>query len=143
MVKHGYTDDNYNILPLVTLKILWSCDPNIVGSRLTMNTEIFVDRAICNLQELSPPKWRKEVALSQSRIIKTYLDVDVQDGDNAESNLHRVFNNDPIVCWKCEAHAHQLLSSQSLTYLKEFVHDHGGHVDMQQSKNQSRIGING
>ncbi|KFH72233.1 hypothetical protein MVEG_02524 [Podila verticillata NRRL 6337] len=46
MVKHGYSDEYYDILSLDTLKILRNCDANIVGSCLTMNIEPLVDRAI-------------------------------------------------------------------------------------------------
>lgn len=35
--------------------------------------------------------------------------------------------------WKCQAHVQERLNSQSLEHLKEFVHSHGGQVDMQQA----------
>ncbi|KAF8977265.1 hypothetical protein BGZ52_007220, partial [Haplosporangium bisporale] len=133
-VKHGYTDNDYDIPPLDTLKILWNCDSNIIGSCFTMDIESLVDRAISYFQELSLPKWKGSLGLThdQSAAIKTYLDV--QDGDTAESNLHRYIGKEWHVYWKCEAHAHQSLSSQSLEHLKEFVHCHGGHVNIQQAR---------
>ncbi|KFH63799.1 hypothetical protein MVEG_10492 [Podila verticillata NRRL 6337] len=134
MVKHGYTDNHYDIPPLDTLKILWNCDSNIIGSRLAMDIEPLVDRAISYFQELSPPKWQEMLGLTrdQSAAIKTYLDV--QDGDSAESNLYRYIDKERRAYRKCEAHAYQYLSSQSLELLREFVNCHGGHVDMQQAR---------
>ncbi|KFH63732.1 hypothetical protein MVEG_10425 [Podila verticillata NRRL 6337] len=133
MIKHGYSGRFYEIPPLDATNILWNCDPNIVGSHLTMDIETLVDRAISYFLELSPPKWKK-LGLTcdlMSAAIKTYLDV--QDGDNAEGNLHRFYDRDKYVHWKCDVHAQEHLSSQSLERLKEFVHSHGGHIDMQQA----------
>ncbi|KFH63797.1 hypothetical protein MVEG_10490 [Podila verticillata NRRL 6337] len=140
MIKHGYIDDHYDISPLDTLKILWNCDPNIIGSRLAMDIEPLADRAISYFQELSPPKWQEGLGLTrdQSAAIKTYLDV--QDGGNAESNLCRYIGGERLIYRKCEAHAHQYLSRQSLEHLREFVHCHGGHVDMQQARIRVELG---
>ncbi|KAF9382809.1 hypothetical protein CPC16_009192 [Podila verticillata] len=141
MVKHGHTDDHYNIPPLNTLKILWNCDSNIIGSRLIMDIEPLVDRAISYFQELSLPKWKEKIGLTrdQSDAIKTYLDV--QDGDSfAESNLYRCITKEQRIYWKCKAHAHQYLNGQSLEHLREFVHCHGGHVDMQQARIRVELG---
>ncbi|KFH63748.1 hypothetical protein MVEG_10441 [Podila verticillata NRRL 6337] len=134
MVKHGYADDGYDIPPLDTLKILWNCDSNIIDSRLAMDIEPLVDRAISYFQDLSLPKWKESLGLTrdQSDAIEKYLDM--QDGDSAESNLHRYISKIRSIYWKCEAHAHQYLNSQSLEHLREFAHHHGGHVDMQQAK---------
>ncbi|KAF8933126.1 hypothetical protein BGZ52_008542, partial [Haplosporangium bisporale] len=133
MIKHGYSSRYYEIPPLDANNILWNCDPNIIGSHLTMDIGPLVDRAISYFLELSPPKWKKKLELTSdlSAAIKTYLDV--QDGDNAEGNLHRYYDGNRNVFWKCEAHAHQHLSSQSLERLKEFVQSHEGYVDMQQA----------
>ncbi|KAF9381437.1 hypothetical protein CPB97_007755, partial [Podila verticillata] len=140
MVKHGYCDRYCDIPPLDTLKILWNCDPNIIGSHLAMDIELLVDRAISYFQELSLPKWKENLGLTrdQSAAIRTYLDV--QDGDSAESSLYRYSNKGRLNYWKCEAHAHQSLSSQSLDHLREFVHRHGGHVDMQQARIRVELG---
>ncbi|KAI9232403.1 MAG: hypothetical protein BYD32DRAFT_491267 [Podila humilis] len=140
MIKHGYTDNDYDIPPLDTLKILWDCDSNIIGSCLTMDIESLVDRAISYFQELSLPKWKEKLGLThdQSAAIKTYLDV--QDGNSAESNLYRCISERRSIYWKCEAHAHQSLSSQSLEHLREFVHFHGGHVNMQQARIRVELG---
>ncbi|KFH63801.1 hypothetical protein MVEG_10494 [Podila verticillata NRRL 6337] len=140
MIKQGYSDDYYDIPPLETLKILWNCDPNIIGSHLAMDIESLVDRAISYFLELSPSKWRKELGLSQSkcRLVKTYLDV--QDGDDAEGSLCRLIDHRKDVYWKCQAHAKPELRSESLEHLKEFVRGHGGHVDMQQATIRVELG---
>ncbi|KFH63798.1 hypothetical protein MVEG_10491 [Podila verticillata NRRL 6337] len=140
MVKHGYTENGYDIPSLDTLKILWNCDSNIIGSRLAMDIEPLVDRAISYLQELSLRKWNRRLGLNrdQSAAIKTYLDV--QDGDSAKTNLCRCISKERCIYWKCEAHAHQSLSCQSLEHLKEFVNCHGGHFNMQQARIKVELG---
>ncbi|KAF8928082.1 hypothetical protein BGZ52_003746, partial [Haplosporangium bisporale] len=57
MVKHGYSGGLYEIPSLDTFKILWNCDPDIVGYHVTKETlRPLVDKATTYLQELSPPK---------------------------------------------------------------------------------------
>jgi len=64
----------------------------------------------------------------------------VPDSDNETGNLYRVSDRGQKVFWKCEAHAHQRLSSQSLKHLKEFIHGQGGHLDMQQATIRVELG---
>ncbi|KAG0331875.1 hypothetical protein BG000_010522 [Podila horticola] len=138
MIKRGYPSSAYEIPPLDSLKILWNCDPNIAGSRLTKDTiRSLIERAITYLQEFSPPKWMTKVALdrTQSAAIKTFLDI--QNGDNAEGNLYRCTSRGKIVSWKCQAHAQQYSYLEPLEKLRKFVCDHGGHTNMQ----QGRLGV--
>ncbi|KAG0326112.1 hypothetical protein BG004_003037 [Podila humilis] len=133
MIKHGYSNHEYEIPPLDTFNILWQCSPDVLGNHITKNTiGPLINKAITYLQELSPPKWRTQLWLSraQSAAVKTFLYV--QEGDNAEANLHRHTRNDLTVTWRCQAHAHQYLDRKSLANLTEFVHSRGGHVNMQQ-----------
>ncbi|KFH63751.1 hypothetical protein MVEG_10444 [Podila verticillata NRRL 6337] len=92
MIKHDYTNNNYDIPPLDTLKILWNCDSDIIDSHLAMDIEPLINRAVSYFQDLSLPKWQERLRLTrdQSAVIKTYLDV--QDGDSAESNLYQYFS---------------------------------------------------
>ncbi|KAG0335282.1 hypothetical protein BG000_007651, partial [Podila horticola] len=143
MVKNGYSDGSYELQPVSTFKILWNCDPNIVGRHLTKGTIIpLVDKAIACIQELSPPEWVTNVALnrSQSAAIKTFLDI--QDGDNAEGNLIRNTKSSSFqyISWKCMSHTHQHLNLESLQELKEFVSAHEGHIDMQQARLRVQLG---
>lgn len=69
---------------------------------------------------------------AQSAVIKPYLDV--QDGDNAESDLNRFIGPEGHVYWMCQAHVQQYLSHGILERLKEIVCRHGGHVDIKQSR---------
>ncbi|KAG0340651.1 hypothetical protein BG000_011429 [Podila horticola] len=133
MIKRGYSKHNYEIPPLETFKILWDCDPNVVGSHITNDTiGPLIDKAIVYLQEISPPKWKGKLGLTQiqSFMIKTHLDV--QDSDHAESYLHRYLDKQQYVFWKCKAHAHQYLNKES-EELETFVCGHGGYIDMQQA----------
>lgn len=134
MIKRGYTSNEYDVPSLDNFKILWNCDPNLIGSHVSKdNIRSLVAKAIAYLQELSPPKWTSVLGLSrsQSAIINAYLDV--QDGDSEESNLYRYIDSDQIVFWKCQAHAHQYLNLDSLERLQEFSCGHGGYVDMQKA----------
>ncbi|KAG0015964.1 hypothetical protein BGZ81_011445 [Podila clonocystis] len=73
MIKHGYSDDTYEIPSLKTFKILWNCDPNVVGKRLTQKTiQSLVDKALLYLIQLAPPKSIMEPGLTrdQSAAIK-------------------------------------------------------------------------
>ncbi|KAG0090344.1 hypothetical protein BGZ93_000235 [Podila epicladia] len=88
MAKRGYLNDYYEIPPLDTLKILWGCDPNIIGRHINKDTiGSLIDKAINYLQELFQPKWRTGLGLDrdQSAAIRTFLDV--QDDHNLEGNL--------------------------------------------------------
>ncbi|KAG0339226.1 hypothetical protein BG000_002595 [Podila horticola] len=119
LVRHGFSDDIYCVPPLETFKILWGCDPNVIGNHITNDTlGPLVNKAIAHLQELSPPKWKAQLGLSriQSSAIKTHFDVKDDDG----------------------AHALQYLNTGSLEELKKFVCSRGGFVDMQQAK----LGVN-
>ncbi|KAF9321022.1 hypothetical protein BG006_002689, partial [Podila minutissima] len=134
MVKHGCLISLYKIPPLDPRKILWRCDPNIIGKHLTEDTiSSLVDKAITYIQDFSPPKWIMEPGLTriQSAVIKSFLNV--QEGENTEGNLHRYINSDQRVSWKCQVHKQQGLDQKSLAALQKFVCDHGGHVDMQQA----------
>ncbi|KAG0009465.1 hypothetical protein BGZ82_004006, partial [Podila clonocystis] len=72
---------------------------------------------------------------SQSAAIKAYLVV--QNGGNAEGDLHRYIDYQQHVSWRCQAHKHQYFRRKSLGYLQEFVSVKGGQVNMQ----QARLGI--
>lgn len=133
MIKCGYSDHGYEIPHLETFNILWHCGPDAFGSHITKDTiGSLVNKAIAYLQELSPPKSKTQLWLSraQSAAVKTFLDV--QEGDDAKGNLFRYTRDDLVVSWRCQAHTHQYIDKTSLAALREFVHGHGGHVDMQQ-----------
>ncbi|KFH74050.1 hypothetical protein MVEG_01263 [Podila verticillata NRRL 6337] len=132
MVKHGYDDGEMKIPPLHTFKILWNCDPDVLGNHITTDTiEAFVDKAIAYLQELSQPNVTPKILLTRSQraAIQTYLDV--KDCDNSEGNLQRLLTHMHLVFWICPTHMHQLIDHGPLKSLQEFVCIHGGHVDMQ------------
>ncbi|KAG0340932.1 hypothetical protein BG000_010736 [Podila horticola] len=134
LVKHGYPRGNHGLPALDSFKVLWGCDPDIVGDRLTKDTLGFlVDKALAYLQELSPPKWEKRFLLthSLSAAIKTHLNA--PEGDQGESNLQRYIANNQRVYWMCPDHTHQFFDEQYLAELKTFVHHRGGHVDTQQA----------
>lgn len=134
MVKHGYDDGEKNIPPLRTFKILWNCDPDVLGNHITTDTiEAFVDKAIAYLQELSQPNVTPKLQLTRSQraAIQTYLDV--KDCDNSEGNLQRLLTHAHLVFWICPTHMHQFIDHEPLKSLQEFVCVHGGHVDMQQA----------
>lgn len=134
MVKHGYFTRG-KIPSLDTFEILWNCDPAVIGSNVTKDTiGAAVDKAIAHLQDISPPKWTKHVGLTRCQIaaIKGYLAV--QDGEILEGGLHRVFSDGQSVKWACQPHAHQYLNPVSLEEFRDFVSNHGGHCDVQQSK---------
>ncbi|KAG0340654.1 hypothetical protein BG000_011432 [Podila horticola] len=135
MTKYGHSNSNYEIPPLDTLKILCGSDPNIVGSHLTKDTIGFlVDKAIKYLQELSPPKWKRNVALDyyQTAAIRTFLDV--QHNHNSEGNLFRYIDESQCMSWICVAHVYQYFDKELLGKLIEFVQSHGGRVDVQQAR---------
>ncbi|KAG0316516.1 hypothetical protein BG000_004838, partial [Podila horticola] len=142
MVKNGYSEGSYEIPPLNTFRILWNCDPAVIGRHLTKDTMIpLVDKAIAYIHELSPPEWVTKLTLNrtQSVAIKTFLDI--QDGDNAEGNLFRNTNyNSQIVSWKCPSHTHQYLNFEYLQELTEFVDTRKGHVDMQRGRLRVELG---
>ncbi|KAG0335742.1 hypothetical protein BG000_007265 [Podila horticola] len=135
MIKHGFSSAEYDIPSLDTFKILWNCNPDVSGSHLTKETlGRLVDKAVAHLQVLSLPKRKAQLALTrkESAAIKTYLDM--QDGDNAQGSLHRLFAFGQRVYWRCQAHSPQNLQAQQLKELKEFVCSIGGDVDMRQAK---------
>ncbi|KAG0337552.1 hypothetical protein BG000_005265 [Podila horticola] len=134
MVKHGYNIGAYEIPPLDSARILWKCDPDVMGSHVTkVNIAYLVDKAITYLEEHSPPEWMMEPGLTrnQSAAIKEYLDV--KQGENTEGNLHRHIEHDQRVTWRCKPHKQQYFDPKPLTALTTFVRDHGGHIDMQQT----------
>ncbi|KAG0097720.1 hypothetical protein BGZ93_002112 [Podila epicladia] len=134
LVKHGYPHGNHGLPALDTFKVLWGCDPDKVGNRLTKDKlGSLVDKALAYLQELSPPKWEKRFLLthSLSAAIKTHLDI--PEGDHGESNLQRYIANNQRVYWMCHDHTHQFFDEQHLAELQAFVHERGGEVDMQQA----------
>ncbi|KAG0079787.1 hypothetical protein BGZ92_000901 [Podila epicladia] len=124
----------YDIPALDTYKILWKRDVH-PGSNVSKNTiKNLIDKTIAHIQEISPPKWIMEPGLtrSQSAAIKAYLDV--QNGSNAEGNLHPLIDYEQHVSWRCNAHKQQYFRRKSLTFLQDFVSAKGGHVNMQQSR---------
>ncbi|KAG0082740.1 hypothetical protein BGZ93_009208 [Podila epicladia] len=139
MIKHGYSDDIYEIPPLKSLKILWNCDPHVFGKHLTQKTiQSLVDKAILYLIQLAPPKSIMEPGLTrhQSAAIKVYL----QEG-GAVADLHRYINHSQDVFWMCQHHKRQSFGHGSrLAQLKYFVRDHGGNLDMQQATLKVEVG---
>lgn len=133
MVKHGYPRSYHKLPSADTFKILWGCDASIVGHLSKDTLGPLVDKALAYIQELSPPKWEKRFVLTHnlSAAIRTHLDV--QQGDNGESNLQRYITYGQRVYWMCESHTHQFFDTQYLSELKTFVHNRGGNVDMQQA----------
>ncbi|KAG0322531.1 hypothetical protein BG000_002890, partial [Podila horticola] len=135
MVKNGYSNEDYEIPPLDTFKILWSCDPDIIGRHLTKDTIIpLVDKAIAYTHDLSPPKCTTKLALD-----RTFFDI--QDGDNAEGDLYRYTHQEyQTVSWICPSHTHQHLNNESMEELRVFVIARKGHIDMQQGRLQVKLG---
>ncbi|KAF9390106.1 hypothetical protein CPB97_009908, partial [Podila verticillata] len=134
MVEYGHSNEAYEIPPLNTFKILWHYDTNITGSRISKDSiGPLIDKAIGYLQDLSLPEWKSRPWLtrSQSAAIKSYLDV--QEGDNAEGNLHRCINNCQHVYWKCRAHSYRYSKYDPVDMLTEYICSHGGQVNMQQA----------
>lgn len=133
MIKHGYSDDLYEIPPLKTSEILWNCDPYVLGNHLTQDTiPSLVDKALLYLIQLAPPKSIMEPGLTrnQSAAIKAYLDL--QEG--SAEGLHRCINPSQDVFWMCQCHKQQSFGHGSqLALLENFVRNHGGLVDMQQA----------
>ncbi|KAG0349438.1 hypothetical protein BG005_010973 [Podila minutissima] len=133
VVKRGYSDNTYDIPSLDTYKVLWKRDAH-PGGNLTKNTiRKLIDNTIDHIQEISPPKWIVEPGLtrSQSAAIKAYFDV--QNGGNAEGDLHRYIDPKQHVSWTCKVHKQQYFDRQTLEALTDFVNDHGGYVDMRQA----------
>ncbi|KAG0335155.1 hypothetical protein BG000_007751 [Podila horticola] len=139
MIKSGYTDDQYVILPLDADKILWNCDPSVINSHITKDTIApLVEKTIAYLQELSPPQARNPAPTGdQAAAIKNFLDLE---GDGANSNLIRCIASDHQVHWMCQEHAHQHVDQGCLQELQVFVSCHGGHVDMQQATLSVELG---
>ncbi|KAF9309183.1 hypothetical protein BG003_010083 [Podila horticola] len=139
IVKQGYSNAKYLIPPLNTSKVLWNCDPYVIGDNFTKETlESLIDKAISHLQELFLPKAKNlSMTRNQAAAIKTYLDV--HDGD-AEGNLIRYVNGDQDVHWICDRHAFQLVSLGSVDILKAFVLGHGGRIDIQQATLSIELG---
>ncbi|KAG0340987.1 hypothetical protein BG000_010537 [Podila horticola] len=132
MVKCGYSDTMYEIPPLD--KILWNCDPDIIGSHLTMDTVgPLIDKAIGYLQGLALPKRIKQVRPTRQECFAIITFLDMQEGDNGQSNLSRVITSDQIVIWMCQSHMHQRFDQRALEDLKAFVVGEGGHVHVNHS----------
>ncbi|KAF9381801.1 hypothetical protein CPB97_007570 [Podila verticillata] len=134
MIKRGYSDNKYDIPPLDTNRILWKRDATPGNNLTKYNIRSLIDKTIAHIQEISPPKWIMEPGLtrSQSAAIKAYLDV--QEGVNAEGDLHRYIDHEQHVSWRCQAHKQQYFGRKPLSFLKDFVSGHGGQVNMQQAK---------
>ncbi|KAI9235069.1 MAG: hypothetical protein BYD32DRAFT_470790 [Podila humilis] len=134
MLKNGCPIAIYEIPPIDSGKILWRCDPAITSSHFTKETfALLVDKAITHIQGLSLPKWTMNPWLTrnQSAAIKDFLDV--KEDENTEGNLHRHIDSDQRVSWKCEWHKQQHIEPKPLATLQEFVRNHGGDLNMQQT----------
>ncbi|KAF9201779.1 hypothetical protein BGZ59_002521 [Podila verticillata] len=141
MVKRGYSDDRYEVPPLDTFKIFWDCSPDLTDNHLTEDNIVYlVNKAIEYLQVLSPPVWRTSLGLTfrQSVAIKSYLDV--QDGDNAEGNLHRHIGSERHVSWVCQIHDQGFIIHEHLEKLTEFIDSLGGYVDRRQAMIKVELG---
>ncbi|KAF9375847.1 hypothetical protein CPC16_000501 [Podila verticillata] len=141
MVKRGYSDDRYEVPPLDTFKIFWDCSPDLTDNHLTEDNIVsLVNKAIEYLQDLSPPVWRTSLGLTfrQSVAIKSYLDV--QDGDNAEGNLHRHIGSERHVSWVCQIHDQGSIIHEHLEKLTEFIDSLGGYVDRRQAMIKVELG---
>ncbi|KAG0085843.1 hypothetical protein BGZ92_008658 [Podila epicladia] len=135
MVKQGCKISCYDIPPIDPSKILWKCDPVVIGSHLTKDTITdLVDQAIRYIQKLSPPDSSMEPGLTRNHCAAVKDFLDVQDGENTEGNLHRYIDPEQKVTWRCQLHKHQYFQTKPLEDLEAFIGDNGGHVDMQQTK---------
>lgn len=115
MVKHGYTDAAYEVPPLDSAKVLWICDPHVVGNQLSEQAlGSLVDAAIAYLQKLSLSMWRVDPQLTcnQSAAIKAYLSIQ---NDGTGGNLHRSFINPERAVWMCREHTVNFTSSSPWT----------------------------
>ncbi|KAF9309334.1 hypothetical protein BG003_009875 [Podila horticola] len=132
MIKHGYSDDMYEIPPLKTYNILWNCDPDVLGNHLSKDMiRSLVDKALLYLIQLAPPKSIMDPGLTrrQSAAIKACL----QEG-GAVANLHRCISHSQDVFWTCQRHKEQSFGHGSqLAQLRDFVRSNGGDLDMQQA----------
>lgn len=134
MVKRGCSSWGVGVSIPNTSTILQGGTTDVMVSPLSEdNFELFVDKAIAYLQNLSPPKWKSRLWPTRKQVatIKTFLDVQV--GDNAEGNLHRYISADQKVHWVCQTHIHLLFHQQWPERLSDFVQSHGGHVNTQQA----------
>ncbi|KAG0075081.1 hypothetical protein BGZ93_001371 [Podila epicladia] len=133
VIKCGYSDDEYKFLPLEADKILWNCDPNVIGSHINKDSIThLVDRAIAYLHELSLTQTRNPAPTGdQAAAIKSFLDL--QGGGNPDSNLIPCIASDHQVHWMCREHAYQHVDQGCLQDLQDFVGRHEGHVDMHQA----------
>lgn len=149
IVKRGYTINELcgfgggEVPPLDSFKLLWNFNAYTLGSQFTENSiGLAVDKAIEYLETLWPPKW-SEFGLNRSQrgAVKNYLDI--QDGENAEGQLHRyvdsvdrgrsMYDIERGVYWMCPQHHQQYFQPEPLQRLSKFVHGHAGYVDMQQA----------
>lgn len=134
IVKQGYFNNQYEIPPLDSFKILWNCDPDIIGEHLTKsNIGDLVDKAITHLQELSPPMLISNIRLTRVRSAAIEAFLITPDG-NAESGLHRYNTPYQHVYWMCPAHSRLRFPPGHLQGLQEFVCNHGGHFDLQKAE---------
>ncbi|KAG0352070.1 hypothetical protein BG005_008445 [Podila minutissima] len=134
MIKKGCNILLYEIPPMDPFKILWKCEPAVIGSHITTGTITdLVDKAISYLEEHSPPEWTMEPGLTrnQSAGIKDFLDV--QPGHDTEGSLHRHIDSEQRVTWRCKMHQLQYFNHKPLTDLTTFVQDHEGDINMQQT----------
>lgn len=133
MMKRGYSDRNYSIPALEPKSLLWGCDPKVLGMVSEDNIVLLVDKAIASLQNLSPPRMLSKLELTrvQSAKIKEYLVV--QNGGDTGGDLHRYIRSSQFLSWRCRTHAQQYLEHGSFESLQEFVHNHGGHIDIQKA----------
>ncbi|KFH74135.1 hypothetical protein MVEG_01348 [Podila verticillata NRRL 6337] len=140
MVKHGYSGGLYEIPSLDTFKILWNCDPDIVGYHVTKETlRPLVDKATTYLQELSPPKVVcQALTPDQLTTVKTYLDVN--EGDDGENNLNHYISSSQFVLWLCPSHMKQRYDQGALDDLNDFVLGRGRQIDMCHSTLRVELG---
>ncbi|KAG0096634.1 hypothetical protein BGZ93_004213 [Podila epicladia] len=131
MIKCGYSDRNYGIPALDPQAFLWGCNPKVLGKVSEDTIVRLVDKAIAYLQDLSPPTPKIELTRAQSARIKKYLVI--HDGGDTGGGLHRYIRSSQYVSWRCRMHAQQYLDPGSLEALEDFVHNCGGHIDMQKA----------
>jgi len=134
LVRHGYSDNAYDIPSLDTDNIFWKNKPPTGSTLNNQNITLLVDRTIAYIEHSSPSRWIVEPGLTrnQSAAIRDFLEV--QPGDNAEGNLHCHIDSNQYVMRLCQMHKEQYFDMNRLNDLRTYVDIRQGQVDMQYAK---------
>lgn len=130
MVKQRFSCGKYIAPPQDTANILWGSSRNHL-SKDTIGPH--VDKAIAFLHELSPPELDSGLKLTQTQCMEAVTYLNVHDGDNSDGGLYKVIDHNQNIHWRCQGHMSQSCIQEALEALEDFVHGHGGHIDMQQA----------